>query len=84
MPETAPPPIEPAVAAPPVSAVTDAVPPGPAPAARPADPFTAEEYARFAEEDGRAGRVIGWLLCFLFVYTILVASAAIWWTLNAG
>ena len=48
------------------------------------DPFTAEEYAQFAAEDGRAGRVIGWLLCFLFVYTILVASAAIWWTLTGG
>ena len=68
---TAPPPSEPAVE------------PLPA-AAPPADPFTEEEYAQFAAEDGRAGRIIGWLLCFLFVYTILVASAAIWWTIEAG
>ena len=47
------------------------------------DPFSAAEYRQFAEEDGRAGRFIGWLLCALFVYTILVASAAIWWTLHA-
>ena len=54
-----------------------------APAAAPPDPFSAEEYAQFAAEDGRAGRAIGWLLCFLFVYTILVASAAIWWTVTS-
>ncbi len=48
-----------------------------------ADPFSADEYRQFAMEDGRAGKFIGWLLCVLFVYTILVASAAIWWTINA-
>ena len=81
MPETAPPPAAEDQAGPPA-----AEPPAPAPIppAPPADPFTAEEYAQFAAEDGRAGRVIGWLLCFLFVYTILVAGAAIWWTLTGG
>ncbi|NNJ25603.1 hypothetical protein [Alienimonas chondri] len=49
-----------------------------------ADPFTADEYRQFAMEDGRAGKLIGWLLCALFVYTILVASAAIWWTVQAS
>ena len=47
-----------------------------------ASPFSDEEFRQFAAEDGRAGKVIGWLLCALFVYTILVASAAIWWTAN--
>ena len=47
-----------------------------------ADPFSVEEYRQFAEEDGRAGQLIGWLLCALFIYTILVASAAIWWTIE--
>ncbi|MFH5804017.1 hypothetical protein [Alienimonas sp. DA493] len=50
---------------------------------RSGDPFSADEYRQFAREDGRAGRLIGWLLCALFVYTILVASAAIWWTMQA-
>ena len=49
-----------------------------------ASPFSDEEFRQFAAEDGRAGKVIGWLLCALFVYTILVASAAIWWTANVG
>ena len=86
MPETAPPPTEPATtaaSAPPVGDGESTAHLHPADAAA-ADPFTAEEYAQFAAEDGRAGRVIGWLLCFLFVYTILVASAAIWWTLTGG
>ena len=48
-----------------------------------ADPFGAGDYARFEREDRTAGRVIGYLLCFFFVYTILVASAAIWWTLGS-
>ncbi|MEM9701771.1 MAG: hypothetical protein AAF907_04945 [Planctomycetota bacterium] len=49
---------------------------------RTGEPFTIEEYRQFAAEDGRAGKLIGWLLCALFIYTILVASAAIWWTLG--
>ena len=83
MPETAPPPT---AAAPPATAggAAGPAPPVAPPDPRETDPFTAEEYAQFAAEDGRAGRVIGWLLCFLFVYTIFVASAAIWWTLTGG
>ena len=73
MPETPPPP----------PAAESAPPAGDGVNGTPGDPFTAEEYRQFAADDGRAGRVIGWLLCALFVYTILVASAAIWWTLNA-
>ena len=67
----------PAADGPSVTAPVQAPPPA-------AAPFTAEEYRQFAAEDGRAGRFIGWLLCALFVYTILVASAAIWWTTHAG
>ena len=77
MPDTAPPPPAPPATDP---AATEPAAPE-APPVKPAgDPFTPEEYRQFAAEDGRAGRVIGWLLCGLFVYTILVAAAAIWWT----
>ena len=85
MPETLPPPTEPAAAPAAGDDAFPADPPPPAAAGEPgADPFSGEEYRQFAAEDGRAGTFIGWLLCVLFVYTILVASAAIWWTLNAG
>ncbi|QDT17904.1 hypothetical protein [Alienimonas californiensis] len=80
MPETP----APTADAPPAAAV--AAPERPAPAVAPTaggDPFSADEYRQFAREDGRAGRFIGWLLCALFVYTIIVASAAIWWTVQS-
>ena len=72
-----------APAEPPAADGPSVAPPAQAPPPA-AAPFTAEEYRQFAAEDGRAGRFIGWLLCALFVYTILVASAAIWWTMHAG
>lgn len=76
MPETPAPPADPAASPP-------ALAPAAPPRAAAADPFSAEEYSQFAKEDGRAGKFIGWLLCTLFVYTILVASAAIWWTMQS-
>jgi hypothetical protein len=34
-------------------------------------------------EDVQAGRVMAWLLCFFFLYTIVVTSIAAWWTWDA-
>lgn len=43
-------------------------------------PFDAEELAALDREDVQAGRVIARLLCFFFLYTIVVTALAGWWT----
>lgn len=61
-------------------------PPGPTPdraAVPPERPFDAEELAALDNEDVQAGRVMAWLLCFFFLYTIVVTALAAWWTWDA-
>ncbi|MBA3313149.1 MAG: hypothetical protein M3552_13435 [Planctomycetota bacterium] len=53
------------------------------PLAAPPSPFGAEEMQDLDREDVEAGRVIAWLLCFFFLYTIVVMSIAAWWTWDA-
>ena len=52
----------------------------PQPAVR---PFDAEELAALDQEDVQAGRVMARLLCFFFLYTIVVTAIAAWWTWDA-
>ncbi len=49
----------------------------------PATPFREEEMRDLDREDVQAGRVMAWLLCFFFLYTIVVTSIAAWWTWDA-
>lgn len=42
--------------------------------------LSAEEYAALDREDVQAGRLIGRLLAFFFLYTIVVTILAAWWT----
>ena len=46
-------------------------------------PFDAEELASLDQEDVQAGRVMARLLCFFFLYTIVVTVIAAWWTWDA-
>ncbi|MGC1274743.1 MAG: hypothetical protein WBC44_13640 [Planctomycetaceae bacterium] len=43
-------------------------------------PFDAEELAALDQEDVQAGRVMARLLCFFFLYTVVVTALAGWWT----
>lgn len=45
--------------------------------------FGADELATLDREDGEAGKVIAQLLCFFFLYTIVVMVIAAWWTWDA-
>jgi len=49
----------------------------------PVAPFGDEEMQDLDREDVQAGRVMAWLLCFFFLYTIVVTSIAAWWTWDA-
>ena len=49
----------------------------------PATPFGAEELAALDQEDVEAGKVMARLLCFFFLYTIVVTVIAAWWTWDA-
>ncbi len=49
----------------------------------PERPFDAEELAALDQEDVQAGRVMARLLCFFFLYTIVVTGLAAWWTWDA-
>ena len=40
----------------------------------------ADELSSLDGEDVQAGKVIAQLLCFFFLYTIVVMSIAAWWT----
>ena len=51
--------------------------------ASPAPPFRDGEMQELDREDVQAGRVMAWLLCFFFLYTIVVTSLAAWWTWDA-
>ena len=53
---------------------------GHAAATAPENPFSHEELAQFDSDDTTAGRNIGKLLATIFLYTIIVMSAAAWWT----
>ncbi len=46
-------------------------------------PFGPEEQASLDQEDAEAGKLIGRLLSFLFLYTIVVTSLVAWWTWDA-
>jgi hypothetical protein len=46
----------------------------------PASPFGEGEMQDLDREDVQAGRVMAWLLCFFFLYTIVVTIIAAWWT----
>ena len=59
-----------------------------APTSAPAVPsvvptFDDAELAALDSEDVQAGRVIARLLCFFFLYTIVVCAIAGWWTWKA-
>ena len=46
-----------------------------------ADPlFNDKELEQFSSDDTDAGRAIGKMLSFFFLYTIVVMSMAAWWT----
>ena len=49
----------------------------------PIRPFDAEELADLDREDAQAGKVMARLLCFFFLYTIVVTVIAAWWTWDA-
>jgi hypothetical protein len=58
--------------------------PTPAPAGpQSVRPFDAEELAALDREDVQAGKVMARLLCFFFLYTIVVTVIAAWWTWDA-
>ena len=44
-------------------------------------PFSNEELGQFKADDIQAGRTIGKLLSTLFIYTVIIMSVVIWWTL---
>lgn len=46
-------------------------------------PVSAAELEDLDREDVEAGKVIAWLLCFFFLYTIVGMSLAAWWTWDA-
>lgn len=46
-------------------------------------PLSAEEFAALDREDVEAGKLIGRLLAFFFLYTIVVTILAAWWTWEA-
>ena len=46
-------------------------------------PFDAEELAALDREDVEAGKAMARLLCFFFLYTIIVTVIAAWWTWEA-
>ncbi|HEX6985817.1 MAG TPA: hypothetical protein VF170_10585 [Planctomycetaceae bacterium] len=46
-------------------------------------PFDAEELAALDREDVQAGKVMARLLCFFFLYTVVVTIIAAWWTWDA-
>lgn len=43
----------------------------------------ADELKSLDGEDVQAGKVIAQLLCFFFLYTIVVTTIAAWWTWDA-
>ncbi len=49
----------------------------------PATPLSPEEFAALEREDVQAGKLIGRLLAFFFLYTIVVTILAAWWTWDA-
>ena len=53
-----------------------AVPPG-------ASQLAPEEFSALEREDVEAGTLIGRLLAFFFLYTIVVTILAAWWTWDA-
>jgi len=50
------------------------------PHASPTSPLSPDEYAALDREDAQAGKLIGRLLAFFFLYTIVVTILAAWWT----
>jgi hypothetical protein len=46
-------------------------------------PFDAQELEDLDREDVQAGKVMAQLLCFFFLYTIVVTTIAAWWTWDA-
>lgn len=44
--------------------------------------FTDEELQQFEADDQSAGTAIARILSTLFVYTLIVMSIALWWTLR--
>lgn len=48
-----------------------------------ADSFAPGEFAALDREDVQAGKTIGWLLAFFFLYTIVVSVLVAWWTWDA-
>ena len=49
----------------------------------PAMPFDREDLAQFDSDDISAGRAIGKMLAFFFLYTVVVMSLAAWWTFDS-
>lgn len=44
--------------------------------------FTEEELQQFEVDDRSAGTAIARILSTLFIYTLIVMSIALWWTLS--
>ncbi|MDA1017059.1 MAG: hypothetical protein O3A00_21700 [Planctomycetota bacterium] len=44
--------------------------------------FEPLEVESFRQEDGDAGRHITIILCSLFIYTAIIMSVVLWWTLR--
>ena len=44
--------------------------------------FTTAEIGQFSEEDNSAGRTIGTLLSTLFLYTVIIMTIVLWWTMR--
>jgi hypothetical protein len=54
----------------------------PSVAESPAGLFEIEELEQFRSDDAAAARTIGKILSTLFLYTLIVMSLVVWWTLK--
>lgn len=45
--------------------------------------FQATEIEQFDQDDVQAGRAIGKMLSFFFLYTIIAMAISAWWTLRS-
>jgi hypothetical protein len=48
----------------------------------PENPFNRDDIAQFDADDVAAGKSIGVMLSWFFLYTVVVMSLAAWWTIS--
>lgn len=53
------------------------------PAAAPENPFDRDDIAQFGADDQAAGRFLGKMLSYFFLYTVFAMSLAAYWTWRA-